>query len=777
LANLHKWNISKQSKIEKINVRTYHIIVAVVIIMFFCACLFSKNKVLDLRQTDDEIEYVESDYSMYDDDTAPVGVREEYSFILNDIPDGADCISFYAVHQYVSVTIDGKEVYSILPDESDLLGRTTGCNVAIVKIDKRDIGKKVEITITPVYKRIIGSEVEIIVSNKASVIMLYLQKNMVPFMLSALAFAVGVVFLAFCAFVVKDDEEKMCIGSLGTFSIMFGLWKLFDLRLLPLLKPEYNTAFSFGALVILAIIMQPFCIYIKTLLTEKYKALEIYCLIANIVAAVVILLQLTGLADIRQVLPIIHIVILSGFCIISSAAIREIIAERADSKLAITAFGMGICAIGLAFDLAQYYVKNHTNTVFASLLCYDVYAIVMGVIFVYDSRKMIIEAKRRAEEANSAKSRFLSNMSHDIRTPMNAIVGFTDIAEKYIDDEERLRDSLGKIKSSSDHLLKLINDVLDMSKIESGKIVLDVQPCSIKDVVENICNIMSTQMEGRGIDFYADFSQVEHYFVYCDPLRVNQVILNLLSNALKFTNPGGYVSLLVTEEDSDDPTKAVYEIRVKDTGIGMSEDFVSHAFDAFIREHDSQGDNIQGTGLGLAICKNIVELAGGTIKVNSLLGAGTEFKINIGFYIADEKDLAPKKGAVEDISFHGERLLLVDDNQLNREIVVEILSTLDLIIDSADDGSVAVDMIKNTEPNYYSAVLMDIQMPIMNGYEASRTIRDLTDPAKSTIPIIAMTANAFEEDKMKAYEAGMNAHVAKPIDIDNLLEVLHSFLN
>lgn len=297
------------------------------------------------------------------------------------------------------------------------------------------------------------------------------------------------------------------------------------------------------------------------------------------------------------------------------------------------------------------------------------------------------------------------------------------------------------------------------------------------NIADNVCNMMTAQMQDKNIEFIVDMEKIEHEYVYADSLRINQVLLNLLGNAYKFTPPGGYVKLTVTELPSNDPTKAEYEIRIKDNGIGMSEEFKAHAFEAFIREHDSQGDNIQGTGLGLAICKSIVELAGGEIRVESTLGVGTEFIISIGFFIASKEDIPRELDNVENIDFGGKRVLLVDDNQLNREIVVEILSNLDLVVDSAEDGDISVEKMEKNPAGYYSAILMDIQMPVMNGYDATRTIREMDDPAKATIPIIAMTANAFDEDRLRAYEAGMNAHVAKPINIDELLRVLNNFIN
>ena len=530
-------------------------------------------------------------------------------------------------------------------------------------------------------------------------------------------------------------------------------------------------------------------------------------------------------------------------------------------------------------------------------------------------QQVVLEEKlKKAEAAERAKTMFLSNMSHDIRTPMNAIIGFTTLAQTNIDNKERVREYLDKILSSGNHLLSLINDVLDMSRIESGKLNIEEKECSISEIFKDMRNIIQTQMHSKQLNFFMDTIDVNDEYIYCDKLHINQVLLNLLGNAIKFTPAGGSVSLIIKQNPEAPNGYGSYEIRVKDTGMGMSEEFAKHVFEPFERERNSTVSGIQGTGLGMAISKSIIDAMGGTIRVETAPEKGTEFIINLDFrlqedskhveiiqelegmralvvddnyntcdsvtkmltqigmraqwtlhgkeavlhakqavemedaffaYIVDwalpdlggievarqirsiagedvpiivltaydwsdiEKEAreagvtafcskplfiselshtlaasihkeaqTDPKSPITDISklALGKRLLLVEDNELNREIAQELLQENGFEIETAEDGTIAVEKVKEASPGYYDLILMDVQMPIMNGYEATKAIRKLEDPALNSIPIVAMTANAFEDDKKQAMESGMNAHVAKPIDFNKLMEVLEEFL-
>ncbi len=397
-------------------------------------------------------------------------------------------------------------------------------------------------------------------------------------------------------------------------------------------------------------------------------------------------------------------------------------------------------------------------------------------------KALIEDALLRAESASKAKTKFLSNMSHDIRTPMNAIIGFTTLAMTHIDNQERVRDYLDKIAASGNHLLSLINDVLDMSRIESGRIHLEETECNLLNVMHELKNMLAMEMQSRNLQFEIDTENVADEQIICDRLRLNQILLNLLGNAMKFTAPGGSISVRIAEEPEKDPDKAIYEFRVKDTGIGMSEEFQEHMFEPFERERSSTVSGVQGTGLGMAITKNFVEMMGGTISVISQKNVGTEFTVRLPVKKVSVSRAEAVLGEKEEntpavrMSMEGKRILLVEDNDLNREIAREILGEAGLLVEEAEDGSIALDKLLEKGPGYYSLVLMDIQMPIMDGYTATRAIRSFEDKELANIPIIAMTANAFEEDKRKALEIGMNAHIAKPIDVNRLLGELERIL-
>ena len=526
----------------------------------------------------------------------------------------------------------------------------------------------------------------------------------------------------------------------------------------------------------------------------------------------------------------------------------------------------------------------------------------------------LYEAVRAAETANRAKSTFLSNMSHDIRTPMNAVIGFTTLAVSNIDNKEKVRDYLGKILSSSNHLLSLINDVLDMSRIESGKIHLEETEVSLSDMLHDLKTIISGHIYAKQLELYMDAMDVTDEDVYCDKTRLNQVLLNLLSNAIKFTPAGGTVSVRLKQFPGTKKGSGLYEIRVKDSGIGMSQEFIQRIFSPFERERTSTVSRTQGTGLGMAITKNIVDMMGGTIEVRTEQGKGTEFIVRLPLRIQSEQRSIEKIAELEDLKalvvdddfntcdsvtkmlvkvgmrsewtlsgkeavfrarqsmelgdafhayiidwrlpdmngievtrqirslgddtpiiiltaydwsdievearaagvtafcakpmfmsdirdtlmtaigqkqaesedtflpsadsdFRGRCILLVEDNELNSEIAVEILNEYGFLVDTAENGEVAVEKVKNSKPGNYDLVLMDVQIPVMNGHEATRQIRALDNPALAGITILAMTANAFDEDRKKALECGMNGFISKPIVIEELICTLQKNLD
>lgn len=517
------------------------------------------------------------------------------------------------------------------------------------------------------------------------------------------------------------------------------------------------------------------------------------------------------------------------------------------------------------------------------------------------------DALMQAQHANRAKTTFLSNMSHDIRTPMNAIVGFTALAITNIESREKVEEYLKKIMTSGNHLLSLINDVLDMSRIESGKMHLEENPCHLPDIMHGLRNIVQAEVHAKQLELYIDTVDVIDEDIFCDKLRLNQVLLNLLSNSVKYTGAGGIISVRITEKAGAPLGYANYEFSIRDTGIGMSEEFVEHIFEPFERENNTTISGIQGTGLGMAITRNIVDMMNGSISVKSEQGVGTEFSVSFTFRLdGEEKEILDipqfkncralvvdddfntcdsvsymlgqigmraewtmsgkeavlrirqavmrgdsysvcvidwmlpdingvevarriRKEMGEDVPIiiltaydwsdieeeaneagvtafcskplflselrsclysivHADeekkeaegialnnitgRILLAEDNILNQEIAVEILTSAGFEVEVAENGQIAVDKLEGSKPGYYQLVLMDIQMPVMNGYEAVKRIRRLADKELSSVPVFAMTANAFEEDKREALKCGMNGHIAKPINIRELLDTL-----
>ena len=387
--------------------------------------------------------------------------------------------------------------------------------------------------------------------------------------------------------------------------------------------------------------------------------------------------------------------------------------------------------------------------------------------------KAVLEAKN----ANEAKTRFLFNMSHDIRTPMNAIIGFSELLEKHIDEKDKAIDYLGKIKSSSNFLLSLINYVLEMARIESGKLALKKEVGCVTELIESLTDVFEPGVKKKFITYSCEID-IQHKYVIGDETKVREIFINIIGNSVKYTPEGGKISVSVKEEPFEKENYIAYRIIVEDNGIGMSKEYLPHIFEEFSREHTSTESKVTGTGLGLPIVKSLIDMMGGTIEVESQLGCGTKMNVVLPFELASEKQILEEKQKEKEKisdSILGKRVLLAEDNELNAEIAMTVLKENGLKAERAANGKQCMEMLKKMPEDYYDMILMDIQMPEMDGYEATRRIRNLDD-ARADIPIVAMTANAFEEDRQKALESGMNAHVSKPVDMNMLFKVMAQIL-
>ena len=387
------------------------------------------------------------------------------------------------------------------------------------------------------------------------------------------------------------------------------------------------------------------------------------------------------------------------------------------------------------------------------------------------------KAAEQARNANEAKTRFLFNMSHDIRTPMNAIIGFSGLLEKNLHDEEKAKEYLKKLQSSGNLLMLIIDQVLEMARIESGTASLKLEAEDLSELFHSVYSVFESEVEKKGIHFCVHTS-VEHKYAICDKTKIQEIYLNIVSNAIKYTPDGHSIHVTIREVASDDVRKAKYVFVCEDTGIGMSKEYLPHIFEEFSREKTTTENKIVGTGLGLPIVKSMIELMGGSIQVESTQGTGTKFTVMVSLTIASKEDVykEPEPKLISDRDRKKDiRILLAEDNELNAEIAIELLTEAGFFVDRVADGQECCEQMKEMPEGYYDLILMDIQMPNLNGYEATKKIRQMDNQKKASIPIIAMTANAFAEDKEMTRKMGMNAHIAKPIDVELLISTIEKY--
>ena len=412
-----------------------------------------------------------------------------------------------------------------------------------------------------------------------------------------------------------------------------------------------------------------------------------------------------------------------------------------------------------------------------------VYSLLVATVFYlifskkHRERQYEAELKKSAEQAKNAseaKTRFLFNMSHDIRTPMNAIVGFSGLLEKNLQNEKKAKEYLGKIQSSSNLLLMIINQILEMARIESGTAVLQLKAEDIDALFHRVNTVFEEDIRKKNLQYHADLD-VRHHYVVCDQTKLQEIMLNIISNAIKYTPEGHSIHVKVHEAVSENPSRIRYIFSCEDTGIGMCEEYLPHVYEEFSREHTTTENKVPGTGLGLSIIKSMIELMGGSIQVESRQGIGTKFTVDLSFDIASKEEVYGSQNTIKPSAIHtikGKRILLAEDNELNAEIVKTVLEDVGALITRVEDGQQAVELFEEKPAGTFDAILMDLMMPVMDGYTATKKIRSLEHSDAKTIPIIAMTANAFQEDAEKCIAVGMNAHLAKPLNIEKMMTTI-----
>lgn len=537
-----------------------------------------------------------------------------------------------------------------------------------------------------------------------------------------------------------------------------------------------STFMHFSTLTLVLMLCQEivliFCIYIANVLRHPRGAAALLCLGTNNIFLPILFIISGGIQSGAFIWYVIGLLLpwifLTGKLCIGIASIN----------ISGAVFAIVLSIIKPEFLIYKHDVVGSYVSVISAVffLC-----VILGVIITYQKsvhekqRKQILESMEKAQIATKSKDEFFRNLTHDIRTPMNAVVGFTEIAKRNIDDKDKMLDCLSKISLSGKHLVSIIDNVLDLSSLESGNESLKNENVNLKTLVEKVSTILQYEIEEKQIALNVDLSKIKNEIVITDAMRLNQVLMNVLGNATKYSKAEGNIYLSVFESSTREPEKRKYIFKIKDDGVGMTPEQIQHIFQPLNHDNRLSNRKDRGSGLGMAICKKIIDMMDGHIDIQSEYDKGTEVSISFVFPVSNLYELNEEE-AVEKLSFEGKRVLIVDDNELNSELAGEVLQMYDFDVDYAQTGSVAVEKVQVCPEYFYDVILMDITMPGINGYDATKIIRGYNRRDLNNIPIVALSANAFDDDKRKAMEAGMNGYITKPFDAEELIRVLQILL-
>ncbi|MBQ7933674.1 MAG: HAMP domain-containing histidine kinase, partial [Lachnospiraceae bacterium] len=568
--------------------------------------------------------------------------EKHFIWQIPELAPGGEYVGFYTAHVNVEVYLGEECIYSLYPHEDNVFGQTTATSWTVIPLYQEDSGKQLRVEFESVYDSLSRRDVEIYRGSQLGIYLQALNDSLWLIIISVIAIVIGIILVLITLLNIRNKAMDKNLFYLGIFSIMAGTWKITDTNFAPLMFAGNTLVLSYITIGMLLIMMVPYNMYIASQFPNgKNKVQYGLSIYVSVVGIILCGFQFFNIYDWRQTLYWSHAVMAVDIAGTIAVISYEAFHDKLSQRLKITIIGSICAGIGAIADLGIFYYTGSSQWSIFGLACFVGYVIVMAILSLREALQATKDALDRAEAANRTKTIFLSNMSHDIRTPMNAIIGYNNIAQKHINDVERVTDCLQKIDSASAHLLNLINDVLDMGRIESGKMNFRLETYHLQDMFQSIMDAFANQMAEKNIEFVTDIKGVRNWSIKCDLLKINQVVYNLLSNAVKYTNPGGRVDMTVVQLEGPIPGRAYYCFKVKDTGIGMSPEFCEHAFQMFERERNYTESNIQGTGLGLAISKAIVEMAGGTISVESQLGVGTEFTIYVDFEIGTEEKQPP----------------------------------------------------------------------------------------------------------------------------------------